>query len=346
MPFVLEAIHLRVDAIVAADAAELRAIPPTLRRVLLVRTGEIPDDLTNVDVVIVNSADHPQRAELAHRYPDRPVRPVRRGGGRPEPGRRLRQRAHGGVDGDRLRDPTKIPVEIVARRGGGAAGRVITVATDPDDAAVLFGVLERGPEGVLLAPGRPGDVARLRPPPTIGSLFSNWSNSRSSPPPPSAWANVRLRGHLYLPASRRGAAGEGHTPRGMVLCVANTPCCGADPPVPGQRRRDHVVARPRRRHVHPYLSNSNREATCSVVNVKGETRRSHGRSYEDRISSVAPVDAVEPAGVARVNLILPARLIAPGPRPGECRAQLYRAAPREPDSLGFLPGQPSAMSGT
>src|SRR6185436_17277030 len=61
-----------------------------------------------------------------------------------------------------FRDPTKIPLEIVLAAAAGAKGAVITVARDPDDAAVTFGVLEHGPAGVLLAPSGLGQVSRLK----------------------------------------------------------------------------------------------------------------------------------------------------------------------------------------
>src|SRR5207248_612855 len=38
----------------------------------------------------------------------------------------------------------------------------ITVVDDPTDAAVVFGVLEHGPDGVLMAPVAVGDVTRLK----------------------------------------------------------------------------------------------------------------------------------------------------------------------------------------
>jgi 2-amino-4,5-dihydroxy-6-oxo-7-(phosphonooxy)heptanoate synthase len=43
----------------------------------------------------------------------------------------------------------------------GCTGRIVTVATDPTDAAVLLGVLEHDPDGVLMAATAVGDAARL-----------------------------------------------------------------------------------------------------------------------------------------------------------------------------------------
>src|SRR6185312_8841493 len=49
-------------------------------------------------------------------------------------------------------DPTKIPLEIVLAAAAGSDGRIVTVAADPEEAAVLFGVLEHGSDGVMMAP--------------------------------------------------------------------------------------------------------------------------------------------------------------------------------------------------
>src|SRR5262249_9772544 len=61
-----------------------------------------------------------------------------------------------------FRDPTKIPLEIVLAAAAGAGGSIITLAADPTDAAVLFGVLEHGSDGVLMAPTGVGDATRLK----------------------------------------------------------------------------------------------------------------------------------------------------------------------------------------
>ena len=50
-----------------------------------------------------------------------------------------------------LRYPTKIPLEIVIAAAAGAPGRIMTVAADPQEAAIIFGVLEHGPAGVMMA---------------------------------------------------------------------------------------------------------------------------------------------------------------------------------------------------
>jgi 3-amino-4-hydroxybenzoic acid synthase len=157
-----EAIHQRVDAIVAADLGELEPLPPTIRKVLLPGPGPLPDDLTPADVVILDPGRPEQPADLARRHPgvdfgrfvevvdpDRLDRACR--SARTEPWTVLW-----------FRDPTKIPLEIVLAAAAGAPGSIITVAADPDDAEIIFGVLEHGSDGVLLAPAALGDTTRLR----------------------------------------------------------------------------------------------------------------------------------------------------------------------------------------
>src|SRR5439155_332898 len=61
-----------------------------------------------------------------------------------------------------FRDPTKIPLEIVLAAATGAEGNIVTVARDVTDAELLFGVLERGSDGVLMAPAAVGDATRLK----------------------------------------------------------------------------------------------------------------------------------------------------------------------------------------
>src|SRR5207248_935251 len=50
-----------------------------------------------------------------------------------------------------FRDPTKIPLEIVLPAAAGASGTIVTVARDVEEAEIIFGVLEVGSAGVLMA---------------------------------------------------------------------------------------------------------------------------------------------------------------------------------------------------
>jgi 3-amino-4-hydroxybenzoic acid synthase len=163
-----EAIHHGVDAIVADTLADLESLPPTVVAVLMPSAAVLPEDLGPARIVIVDPARHGEPAELAAQHPG------------VEFGRYVRV-----VDAETLdracdsarsepwcvlefRDTTKIPLEIVLAAAADAKGRVITMAADPDEATLLFGVLEHGTDGVMMAPRAVGDAARLtaatRPP--------------------------------------------------------------------------------------------------------------------------------------------------------------------------------------
>lgn len=154
-----EAVHQRIDGIVASDPGDLAGLPPTVTRVLL-PAGERPDlPAGAADVVILADG-------AAHRAPDT--------GAGPEAGRFVEITDAATLDEAcaaarqetwsvlRFRDPTKIPLEIVIAAAAGAPGRIMTVAADPQEAAIIFGVLEHGPAGVMMAPQAVGDATALK----------------------------------------------------------------------------------------------------------------------------------------------------------------------------------------
>jgi 3-amino-4-hydroxybenzoic acid synthase len=157
-----EAVHQRVDAIVAADPADLETLPPTVKKVLFPQNQPLPEKLEPADLVIVEPARHGDPAELAQRYPD------------VEFGRYVEI-----IDADSLedacqaarhdrwsllyfRDPTKIPLEIVLAAAAGAGGSIVTQVADVEEAEIVFGVLEHGSDGVMLAPTNVGEATELR----------------------------------------------------------------------------------------------------------------------------------------------------------------------------------------
>jgi len=156
----VEAVHLGADAIVADTLADLESLPPTIRKVLLVPTAlDLPDDLGPVDLVILGEAPP---AGLAERHPGlqcgRFVE-VTDAASLDLAGQSARTESCTVIS---FRDPTKIPLEIVLAAAADAKGSIVTVAADPDEAAVILGVLEHGSDAVLMAPTGLGQVARLR----------------------------------------------------------------------------------------------------------------------------------------------------------------------------------------
>ncbi|GAA4719928.1 3-dehydroquinate synthase II family protein [Phytohabitans rumicis] len=157
-----EAIHGRIDAIVAGDAADLAPLPPTVTKVLLAKDGRLPDDIGTADIVVVGAERAGEYEELARRHPDvhhgRYVEVTDAAS--------LDLACHCASTGAwtvlSFRDPTKIPLEIVLAAAADAPGSVVTVVDDPADAAVVFGVLQHGSDGVMLAPRAVGDASRLK----------------------------------------------------------------------------------------------------------------------------------------------------------------------------------------
>jgi 3-amino-4-hydroxybenzoic acid synthase len=155
-----EAIHQGVDAIVADTVADLESLPPTVIAVLM-PSAVLPDDLGPARIVIVDPNRHGEPADLAATHPGvefgRFVRVVDAetldracDSARSEPWSVLE-----------FRDTTKIPLEIVLAAAADAKGRVVTVAADPEEATLLFGVLEHGTDAVMLAPRALGDATGL-----------------------------------------------------------------------------------------------------------------------------------------------------------------------------------------
>lgn len=152
-----EAVHQRIDGIVASDPGDLAGLPPTITKVLLTGNGQgVPPGVA--DVVIVPFGHEPPTATQAGtkygrfiEITDAPTLEQACATARQDEWSVLH-----------FRDPTKIPLEIVIAAASGAAGNIMTVAADPQEAAIIFGVLEHGPAGVMMAPRGVGDATALK----------------------------------------------------------------------------------------------------------------------------------------------------------------------------------------
>jgi 3-amino-4-hydroxybenzoic acid synthase len=157
-----EAIHRGFDAIVAAEPADLAALPPTVTRVLLPAGAELPDGFGDADLVVVDPAVHGEPARLAQRHPG-----TRFGAYVEVTDAGTLDAACRSVRADpctvlRFADPTNIPLEIVLAAAADAHGLIITTVERAEDAPVHLGVLEHGPDGLMLAPDAPGEAGRLK----------------------------------------------------------------------------------------------------------------------------------------------------------------------------------------
>lgn len=157
-----EAVHQRVDAVVAADPADLETLPPTVKKVLFPQNRPLPEKLAPADLVVVEPARHGEPAELAQQYPDvefgRYVE-ITDADSLEDACRAARHDSWSLLD---FRDPTKIPLEIVLAAAAGANGSIITRVADVEEAEIVFGVLEHGSDGVMLAPHTVGEATELK----------------------------------------------------------------------------------------------------------------------------------------------------------------------------------------
>lgn len=310
-----EAIHQRVDGVVVSDPSRLEGLPPTITKILFADEPDLPADFGAAQIVIVDSDVHGSTAVLSEKYPsvefgryvdilDAPTLEDACVAARTERWSVLR-----------FRDPTKIPLEIVIAAAAGAEGSIITEVADVAEAEVVFGVLEHGSEGVLMAPKAVGDATALKA------------------------ASVRRDGKLDLvelevTATQHIGMGEracvdtcsyfredegilvGSHSKGMILCVSETH------PLP------YMPTRPFRVNagaIHSYtLSENGRTRYLSelgtnskvlAVDVEGRTRTVAVGRVKIESRPLISIDAVAPDG-RTVNLILQddwhVRVLGPG----------------------------------
>ncbi|GIF26555.1 3-amino-4-hydroxybenzoic acid synthase [Actinoplanes tereljensis] len=326
-----EAVHLRFDAIVADDPADLADLPPTVTRVLTV-TGDLPDDLGNADLVLVDPAT---RATV-----DRPG--VRFGTRVDVTDAASLELACERVRRDeltvlRFHDPTHIPLEIVLAAADGADGRIITEVSGVEEASVHLTVLERGPDGVLLRPGGPGDATKL----------TEVVRHRS---PDLDLVTLTVTGVRHCGSGERACVDTcsylnpdegilvGSRSRGLLLCVSETHPLPYMPMRPFRVNAGAVMSYTLADHERTrYLCELQAGATVLAVRADGRSRPVTVGRVKIETRPLLAIDAVAPTG-EQLNLIVQddwhVRLLGPGGvvlnstelRPGD-------------EVLGYLPGR-------
>ena len=331
-----EAVHLRFDALVADDPADLADLPPTVTRVLSV-AGDLPDDLSGADLVLVDPRRHGDPAALAG------SRPGVRFGSRVDVTdaeslelacERVRRDDYTVI---RFHDPTHIPLEIVLAAADGAPGRVVTEVDGVQEASVHISVLERGPDGVLLAPAGPGEPTKL----------AEVVRYRS---PDLALVTLAVTGVRHAGTGERACVDTctylrqdegilvGSRSHGLVLCVSETHPLPYMPTRPFRVNAGAVMSYTLADHEHTrYLSELVAGGTVLAVAADGRTRRVTVGRVKIETRPLLSVDAVAPGG-ERVNLIVQddwhVRLLGPA------AAVLNSTALRPGDELlGYLPGR-------
>lgn len=149
------AIHHRLDGIVADDLKVLAPLPPTVRKVFFPKQPDTAAlNSPDVDIIVmVDGARVEQSGGRLARCVD-----VTDAESLDEACRRAQTEPWTILS---FADPTKIPLEIVIAAANNATGHTVTVVHDLDEAAVVFGCLERGSDGILMKPRSLDDVVGL-----------------------------------------------------------------------------------------------------------------------------------------------------------------------------------------
>ena len=297
-----EAIHQRVEAIVAADVADLAGVPPTVKRVLLPPGNVLPESLEGVDLVVLDVTK----------------------GVPPEYGSRAGVEFGQFVevlDADTLdkacvaartqpwsvilfRDPTKIPLEIVLAAAHQATDNVIiTAVADVEEAEIVFGVLEHGSDGVLLPARSVGDATALR-----GAAVSEPGSLELVELEVTGTAHVGMGERACVDTCSNFREDEGilvgSYSKGMILC------CSETHPLPYMKTRPFRV---NAGAIHSYtlvgegrtnyLSELGAGGKVRAVDSKGATRLVTVGRVKIESRPLLSIDAVGPGG-ERVNLIV------------------------------------------
>ena len=311
-----EALHQRIDAVLSDDAAHLADLPPTVKRVLLPQGPALPEDLGGIDIVLIDQARHgTTTGQLRQARPEVTF------------GRFVEI-----VDADTLeeacratrsepwsvllfRDPTKIPLEIVLAAAEGAAGQMITVVEDAEEAEIVFGVLERGSDGVLMPASKVGDATELRAAATDVERELNL-------------VELKVVGISHVGMGQRACVDTctylredegllvGSHSKGMILCVSETHPLPYMPTRPFRVNagaiHSYTLSKDGRTN---YLSELTSGSKVLAVDVKGQTRLVTVGRVKIETRPLLQIDAVAPDG-RMVNLILQddwhVRVLGPG----------------------------------
>jgi 3-amino-4-hydroxybenzoic acid synthase len=310
-----EAVHQRVDGIVAEDPAAFAGLPPTVRKILLHRyLPERLDDIGTADIVIVPGSAA-QREALQQAHPDvefgRFVE-ITESSSLDEACTSARTERWSVLD---FRDPTKIPLEIVIAAAAGSAGTIITVAANVEEAQIVFGVLELGSDGVLIPVRTVGEATALR-----AAAFGTSGEITLVELEVTATTHLGMGERACVDTCTYFGKDEGilvgSTSKGMVLCVSETHPLPYMPTRPFRVNagaiHSYTVAAQGRTH---YLSELHAGSTVLAVDVKGRTRPVSVGRVKIESRPLISVDAVAPNGQT-VNLILQddwhVRVLGPG----------------------------------
>ncbi|RSM65250.1 3-dehydroquinate synthase II family protein [Kibdelosporangium aridum] len=310
-----EAVHQRIDGILADDTSAFEMLPPTVKRILFTGTRPLPEDLSGVDIVIADPAVHGQTAVLAAAHPE------------VEFGRFVEiidaetlEQACSAARTERwslleFRDPTKIPLEIVIAAAAGSTGSIVTIAKDIEEAEIIFGVLEHGSDGVLLAPAAVGDPTSLK------AAAQDRAGTLEL-------VELEVTGVTHVGMGERACVDTctyfredegilvGSHSKGMILCVSETHPLPYMPTRPFRVNAGAIMSYTLSAGDRTnYLSELVAGGKVLAVDVKGQTRLVTVGRVKIESRPLLSVDAIAPNGTW-VNLILQddwhVRVLGPG----------------------------------
>jgi 3-amino-4-hydroxybenzoic acid synthase len=310
-----EALHQRVDAVVSDTVADFDGLPPTVKKVLFPQHKELPADLGPADVVIVVPEEHGRPEELAAAHPGVEFGQYVEIRDPATLDEACRSAQHQPWSLLYFRDPTKIPLEIVIAAAARATGSLITVAQDVEEAAIIFGVLEHGSDGVMLAPKAVGDATALRAASVVES-------------PALELVELTVIETTHVGMGERACVDTctyfredegilvGSHSKGMVLCVSETHPLPYMPTRPFRVNagaiHSYTLGENERTN---YLSELKAGSKVTAVDVKGRTRVVTVGRVKIESRPLISVDAQAPNGQG-VNLILQddwhVRVLGPG----------------------------------
>ena len=304
---------------------------------LLLRDGELPPLETGIaDIVVINPAVHgttPARLALEHpqigfgrfvEIVDAPTLELACQSARED-----------AWSVQLFRDPTKIPLEIVLAAADSAQGSIVTAVADVAEAEIVFGVLERGSEGVLMPARNVGDATALKTAAagTSGEL---------------TLAELEVTGTTHVGMGERACVDTctylakdegilvGSHSKGMILCVSETHPLPYMPTRPFRVNagaiHSYTLSKDGRTN---YLSELRSGSRVMAVDIKGNSRLVTVGRVKIESRPLLKIDAVAPDGT-EVNLILQddwhVRVLGPG------GAVLNSTEIRTGDKvLGYLP---------
>ena len=332
-----EALHQRVDGVLADDPAAFAGLPPTVGKILFTRHRPLPEDFGGATIVLVEAGTHGHPSALATRHPDVQFGQYVEIVDAPtleEACEAARTQAWSVLD---FRDPTKIPLEIVLAAAAGSGNSIVTVAKDVEEATIIFGVLEHGSDGVLMAPAKVGDATALMA-------------AAADVPDELELVELSVTGTTHIGMGERACVDTtsylrqdegilvGSHSKGMILCVSETHPLPYMPTRPFRVNAgaimSYTVSTGGRTN---YLSELTAGSKVLAVDVKGQTRAVSVGRVKIESRPLLSVDAVAPNGTA-VNLILQddwhVRVLGPG-------GAVLNSTELKPGDrvLGYLPSQ-------